>query len=413
VNQDIAVVSRQEGGLGMIDIRSICHAFQTKWLRLYLDNRDCAWKSFFAAELSLQPAAHRFGLGTRLLLAHPTPTWHNMSPFWHHLITATSQLHLTEQFPTSFEDVSRQHLFLNRHILDQQHQPLCSLSMQHTASLNVTHVSHYDDIDHNNVPKISANRIKRAIPLPWIATLAKGPSPPLIGEFFSYHIATPLQQIMEIQSITQQDVHCLVLYISEHGNVIRPPIPPIRIISKSRFNLQRVHVITTSSGEDIATGGLSSTPLIANQLSIDQVIRNKIVTSPISTITVNATTKALTHYHQSVPDFNRKWLGLIPRRNWRRVLKWVWSRHRNKKVNDLIWKFLHRRLTVGENRTYAYDVSCVCGDQLETHEHLFFECSISIQFWRWFCSAWRRTSNHIIPRNIIFIICIDPTVSRS
>jgi hypothetical protein len=60
-------------------------------------------------------------------------------------------------------------------------------------------------------------------------------------------------------------------------------------------------------------------------------------------------------------------------------------------INDFLFKLLHRRLPVGENRTYQDDVACICDDDLETHQHLFAECSLISQYWRWFQQAVRRS----------------------
>jgi hypothetical protein len=149
----------------------------------------------------------------------------------------------------------------------------------------------------------------------------------------------------------------------------------------------------------VAHGTLFTTPLIPEQLHIDQLVSARIVSTPVTDITVNATTKALTAIKATPPEFAPKWQRIVPPRNWSRIVRWIWSRNRNRKVSDFLYKLFNRRLQVGERRHYAEDVGCPCGLELETHQHLFTQCDVSKMYWRWFQQAWQHTTNHRLPFN--------------
>jgi hypothetical protein len=394
VNEHIAIAPRSLGGLSMVDISSVCQAFNIKWLKQLSNNQDAAWKSFFLAELAAQPIATKFGLGQRLLLASPTPSHQQLDPFFYRLLSSASSLHLSETPPASYEDVCRQHIFLNSNITDQHGNSLSSVAMKNAASLGVTNLSNYDDIDRNHVPSITANRIKAAIPVSWVAKLATGPASPVVGELFVENIITPPQRVLRVEAINDDTAHLSVRNVNQHG-IVQPPTAhsaPITI-DLDDFTMHRAHTSETHDDQVIAHGALLATALVPELLRIDQLIDGSIVQRPLSTITVNGSTKALTDYKQQLPNFDTKWAGVLQQQNCKRVTKWIWCRSRNKKCNDFLFKLLHMRLQVGENRHYDVDhnVGCLCGEDLETHLHLLVQCSIVQPYWRWFQRAVHRS----------------------
>jgi hypothetical protein len=180
--------------------------------------------------------------------------------------------------------------------------------------------------------------------------------------------------------------------VDQHGVILRPTRHPARIIAKQRFPLLRAHVAHHRS-RDVTLGALSTTPILSDQMFINQYVDKKLKSVPISELSINTTTKALSHIKQQLPDFDRKWTGIVRHHpSWKRVLKWVWCYNRHRKVNDFLFKVLHRRLPVGETRDYADDPACPCGDDLETHEHLLVHCPSVAPFWRWFQHAVRRST---------------------
>jgi hypothetical protein len=417
INKDIAIAPRSQGGLSMVDISSVCQAFHLKWLKQLFNAHDAAWKSFFLSELGAQSIATKFGLGQRLLLASPAPTHQQVGPFFYRLLSSASHLHLSESPPASYEDVCRQHLFLNSNITDQHGNSLSSTAMKNAASLGVTNLSNYDDIDRNNVPAITANRIKAAIPVPWVAKLAIGPASPALGELFVESLITPPQRVLRVEAINMNDdtVHLSVRNINQQG-IVQPTGPRTLPITMDldTFALHRAHTTETHDDQVIAHGALLAAPLIAELLMIDQLIDGAIVQRPLSTITVSGSTKALTYYKQQLPNFNTKWTGILPARNWKRVIKWIWCRNRNKKTNDFAFKLLHLRLPVGDNRHYDLDlnVGCLCGNAAESHQHLLVECHIVQPYWAWFKRAVRRSLHLDIDTNTCALLFASVPPSR-
>jgi hypothetical protein len=225
---------------------------------------------------------------------------------------------------------------------------------------------------------------------------------------------SPPISVLQAIAVTDDDVTYEVLDVNDQGIIQRPTRQPARIIAKERFPFIRAHVtnVTDVDSHQLVTGALSTTPLIPSQISMLQIIDNKIRHSKLSDLTINATTKALTGLKHTLPSFELKWRRIIPpNQPWTRIIRWIWSRHRNRKINDILWKVLHQRLPLGENRWWSDDVSCPCGLELETHQHLFSQCSVSHQFWRWLQTAWRLTTGHNIVINSPSIIfaSVPPT----
>jgi hypothetical protein len=108
------------------------------------------------------------------------------------------------------------------------------------------------------------------------------------------------------------------------------------------------------------------------------------------------------HQRRTSLNLAHKWDHLPHKLPVKRALKWVWFRHRNRKINDLLYKLLHRRLPIGANRIWDPDlnVGCPCGDDLETTEHLFFSCAVSRSVWLWFRRVWSATTWHQLPDNL-------------
>jgi len=110
--------------------------------------------------------------------------------------------------------------------------------------------------------------------------------------------------------------------------------------------------------------------------------------------TVAGTTAALIALKAAKPDLPSRWKlprsQQFPRSS--RLLRWIWSQHRNRKVADFLWLLSHRRLSVGERRTWSDDPGCHCGRDMETHLHLFKDCKIVAKVRRWFADCWHHTT---------------------
>jgi exonuclease III len=410
IDRTTALVPRRLGGIGMIDIASVCAAFQLKIIKQYLSPGDAAWKGFFAAELCSQRVSQTFNLGTRVLLAQPTPSHHQLEPFWHGIVLNSHKLHFKDDEPSSYEDVNRQHLFLNHFVRDSNFDTLGSEAMVQAAQRHIGQVINLPDLEHNGVSAVTANRIRRAVPDDWMQLLDDGPAPPSLGEYFMADFSTPPRQVFQVRHIDRDNIHLSALDVNKQGFIQRTTAQQL-ILDKPDFNYNRAHV-TDVRGQQLVVNALSTSPLIPSQLSILQLVGNKIKRVRILDMTINATTTMLTGLKQSLPVFEPKWRRIIPpNQPWPRILKWIWCRDRNRKVNDMLFKMLHQRLPLGENRNWSDDVACPCGLDLETHQHLFAECTISHQFLRWFQSVWRNTTGHniIINNPMVMFSSVPPT----
>ena len=83
---------------------------------------------------------------------------------------------------------------------------------------------------------------------------------------------------------------------------------------------------------------------------------------------------------------------------WKRVLRWIWSPLRDRRINDFLFKIVHHRLPIGERRHWDPDVNvaCPCGNDLETLPHLFGVCAVARPFWTWFFRSWRTATGRLI-----------------
>jgi hypothetical protein len=390
----------------------VCAAFQLKLFKQAITNSEPAWTAFYWAEMQSQAAARKFALTKRLLLAHPVPSHHQLESNWRKTLLNAQQLGLREADPVIFEDVLRQHLFLNRHITSPNGSTLSSPAMSSAASRFTSRVIDLPDASVNGVHAITVNRIRAAIPPAWCQLVADGPAEPALGEHFVEEYDAPPNQLFEISAVNDHDFSCTVFDVTQNGVIQRPSHQPARVIAKQRFPLIRAHVIHQRSNE-ITLGALAITPIVSGQITINQLIEKKIKRVPIAELSINSTTKALTHMKQQLPNFDAKWLGIIDiHPSWKRVIKWTWCCNRNRKLNDFLLKLLHRRLPVGETRGYADDPGCLCGDDLETHQHLLVECPIVKPYWKWIQRAWRLTTDHNIATNTPTLIFSSVPPSR-
>ena len=114
-------------------------------------------------------------------------------------------------------------------------------------------------------------------------------------------------------------------------------------------------------------------------------------------------------------DVTSKWSHFtLP---WARVWRWCRFGSRNRQVNDFLFKISHRRLQIGERRIWdpGLNVSCPCGQELETQEHLFGVCHVARQVWSWFLRAWRTATGVKVEASAknVFFASVPPTRVRN
>ncbi len=406
------LLPRQLGGLGAPDFASIFAAMQLQWLRRLLNDSDrSTWKAFAWADLLAQSFARKWSLGRRAVLAPSAISSANCSSFWRDIINSAHQLGLSEPSPTTFEEVYRQHLFHNNRIIGSNGKALGADSsdkhhLQKAVREGVVIAGQARQLQGSALFAFSSNKIHRAMPHPWRVRLQLGPTAHDSGDWLVSTYDTKPDQLFHVIS-RQQDVLLVDEYKVDANNVVLRSSPsPLRITqTAARSRLSRARVTIDNLGWRFR-GRLQDVPLLPSTLTIAQRdLKHAPTRAPILDITVRETTAALTALKTIPVDFAAKWPGITVA--WKRVLRWIWAPLRDRRVNDFLFKIIHRKLPLGERRYWdpLLNVSCPCGTDLESFEHLFGICSVARSVWTWFFSAWHAaTGRHIQPnlRNIVF-----------
>jgi hypothetical protein len=96
--------------------------------------------------------------------------------------------------------------------------------------------------------------------------------------------------------------------------------------------------------------------------------------------------------------------------------KLVWFPYAIPKQAFILWLVMKGRLSMGDmllSWGYKGDVNCVfCRIQLESHDHLFFECSLSYRLWK-FCMSRCRVENVPIIWKDILTLGLNDWCSKS
>jgi hypothetical protein len=239
--------------------------------------------------------------------------------------------------------------------------------------------------------------IHRSIPNDWLDIINNGFDPPSIGEWFLPSREMPPSIVYRVKSVNSDDNEVVLetfpVRLDAVINCCSPndnpnTSPTLTHASLDPFEPIRAQVIVHREGW-ICNGPLDTIELLSDEdIFINQSIRNKIVSVPISQMTVRNTTIALVPVVK--PTF-RSWNMTTV--NWRRVWMWVWASYRDKKVSSFLWRLSHRALSLGYNRRSYADSSCVlCTNNEETYEHFIHLCPSASDLWQGFCKVWKQTS---------------------
>ena len=408
IRRSLCLAPRSAGGLGMLDIDSCIGGLQFSWLQRLLDHGDGKWKDLALEELRSAPQSAKWALGTRLLLSEvnkielPSP--------WSRVFRVAKLLHLHESAPSTFEQVLRQHLFVNSCVVNDNGDFLHTKAMRNAAANEISHVRDLLDDAYDVCPceqlglsRITYKRIVDALPAAWQQFLHDGTAPPLPGEWFLADLTMPPPHVFLVHAINGTDV-TLHRFSANIDGTFAALHPSVIHVAVQDFEFVRAHV-TQHRVDHLCHGPQQLLELDPACLFVDQRVGGVTKQVELKMATVNGTTKALTALKAETADFAAKWRNLqLP---WKRTLRWIWSPLRDGLVNDLLLLLVHRRLSLGDRRHWDPDmnVSCPCGLELETPEHLFCECAVAQSIWRWFFSAWRSsTGTQLAPtvRNTLF-----------
>jgi hypothetical protein len=218
-------------------------------------------------------------------------------------------------------------------------------------------------------------------------------------------------------------VSITVVRVNKHAvspdGIISPTPVGWAVVSRMPRPRDRAVVLRTSSQLRFF-GSRATTPLAFDVLRLDQGLGSSHRRSLLSSSTVSGTTAALTHNVLHIPDLAQRWNGssfgphLSTLPNPARLWRWVWWRHRDRKVNDFLWQLAHRRLSLGENIwRWTDEVGCLCGQHLETADHLFLDCSVTAPVMRWFRRVWRQVTGHDLSVSVFAgVVPASPTKKR-
>jgi exonuclease III len=402
VRRAVCLAPRSSGGLGMIDIASVISALQLSWLKRLLDNGDGKWKDLALDELRSCSAAASWGLDTRVLLTDA----HKIAEIalWSNVLKTAQRLHLREAAPESFEQVLRQHLFRNSAVLDINGNALKTQAMRNAATNGIAHIRDLLDSDGNiraredlGLSKTTVGKIIGALPDRWRTFIEDGQATLSAGEWFLDDLHMPTRRIHRVSSV-QQDVITFDRFVVNTDGTFETASPTTCTDLIADFKFVRAHVTEHRHGF-LCHGPQQLLELDPATLTLDQRVGSATFRIPLLKSTVNASSRALTAHKAEVVDFAAKWPGLpMP---WKRVFKWMRTSHRDRQVNDLLFKLVHRSLPLGERRFWdpELNVSCPCGQDLETVEHLFCECAVAASVWAWFINAWKLASGQPIASN--------------
>jgi exonuclease III len=395
IRRGLCLAPRSAGGIGMLDIDSCIGGLQFSWLQRLLDDGDGKWKDLALEELRSAQQSTKWGLGTRLLVSEvikvelPSP--------WSRVFRVAKLLHLHESAPSTFEQVLRQHLFVNSCVVKDNGDFLRTKAMRNAASNHISHVRNLLDDDYNvcareqlGLSKITYDRIVGALPVAWQQLLHDGVAPPSTGEWFLADVIMPPQHVYLVHANDAVDV-TLHRFAANTDGTFAALQPTVVVIALQDFDFARAHVTEHRVGH-LCHGPQQLMELDPALLLVDQHVGGITKSLQLKAATVNGTTKALTALKAETADFAAKWPDLqLP---WKRTLRWIWSPLRDGLVNDLLLLLVHRRLPLGDRRHWdpELNVSCPCGLELETPEHLFCECAVAQSVWQWFFSAWRSST---------------------
>ena len=397
VARSACLARRTEGGLSMVDFGSICNALRVKFVQRLFDPTPSAWKLFAFADLLAQQCQLRVPMGSRLLLASPPPT--ALSPFWHGVCSAAALVQLEDcSSPPCYEDVCRQHIVRNRSIVDADGG---SLTLSAVPSLAVRHISVHSLLSSNALAQRSAHHVlvRSLLPTAWKATMRAGPAPVSTGEWL-FNSSTV---VWRVSAVTAEHLRLDCHPVAPDGAIsaFASRIPDVR-----RRDAKLRRAIVSQSGGTMRLHGSAVTSCVdITKLSVLQRVGSKTTRVPLSKSSVSGCSGFLFNLLAVTPDFSAKWADLeLPAA--RRLCGWVWWRHRDRKVADFMWTLLHRRLSVGENRTWSADgdVGCPCGLDLETHQHLFLDCAVARSVWARLGLAWRSTTGYVLNRTLFGFI---------
>lgn len=326
LSREMCLTPRSKGGLGMLDVPSICKALQFRVLARLLDGSQANWK-FFALDSLHHQRVLRFSVGSRVIVARPVPSRGYLDPFWHGLCSTGARLNLSEAPPSSAEDFERQHLFFNSLIARPDGAALASAAMVPTAT-SVYRVHHLVNIAPILYRTPMVRLLWSSVPVAWHPVLSAGPLPLEVGEWVLDRAAG---KVLRIILVTQQLAKCTEHELDQQGVISSAHRLP-RVICRVKSGYPRA-IVATVRGRLQCFGSRARGELDMSTLTVEQGRRFE--PKWLLDTTVAGTTAALTE-HKAVPrDIRKHWASYVPSAS--RLFAWVWSQHRNRKVADFLW----------------------------------------------------------------------------
>jgi hypothetical protein len=294
--------------------------------------------------------------------------------------------------------------------------------MRTAAGNGITHIRDLLDADGNvkaadelGLSKVTYDRIIGALPDAWCLLINDGAAPPCPSEWFMASVIMPASWIFQVVSVAD-NVISMRRFSLNIDSSFNSDDPTEIDVPTACFDFIRAHVTEHRHGY-LCHGPQQLLELDPALLSVDQLVGTRMTRVPLLKTTVRGCAKALTATKASTPNFS-VWdthlLQTTPIR-WKRIINWIWSPHRDRKINDWLWKLIHRALPLGFNRRrFSDDINCACGtDVVESIEHVFGACAVFSALWAWFRNAWHEATKVVIGDSLYDrLFCSVPTFTR-
>jgi len=249
------------------------------------------------------------------------------------------------------------------------------------------------------------NKVRAAIPATWSDIIGQGYPPLQVGSYIAPDRSLPFTRVWRIDDVQldddgqPQEYLCMefeldpecVLLSTTLASAADIPTFPVAANDLTTRNL----LFTTPHRRGLLFESFTdSQDLNPTFVRVDQLIKGRIVATPLLSVTVHGTRSALMHASIKNPSFEQ-WeddLGRPP--PWRKFFAWTWARERDHKSSDFLWRLVHRSLHLGvDRRGYSQDTSCpLCNEGMETYDHFLGGCPVTRPIFDLISSAWTRTT---------------------
>ena len=365
VLMETCMLPRDQGGLGLPDVKSFLQSLKAKWISLFLkDSTNSPWKSL--ASSAIQGSNADYGHGLSSIFCGPCAP-KSYSSFWNEALLAfwatNPTLHLPDN-PTSASIVRCIPLF-NNSMVRLNDKPLSGAKWKRLAAHGIVRLA---DI-------IFDNRI---------GTLQE------ISNFFRIKLRETTYQTL-VQALPPD----LIQLIQKHPWTISPNslwghhedgrfhsanTSNPESIPESLRPLLRPFTLSGNTPEFLDTRELPSKILIGNRDAAS--LKTSEIRQRLLRLKPSATPKSQSYWDslQASPS------------NWKSAYRFLWKAPVPSKYKDLAWLITRNSLFTGDVarrcNSQAIPHNCLCGHP-ETLQHIFLDCEAAKRIWNMVSDKWQ------------------------